>query len=97
MNPARRREMVDREHPSLPIVGQCALLGVSRSSLYYHPKGASEEDLSLMREIDRQYLNQSQGGMCISREVSGMAGPLFDWGTRTQWDTQAPVRSALQM
>ena len=56
MNPARRREMVDREHPSLPIVGQCALLGVSRSSLYYHSKGASEEDLSLMREIDRQYL-----------------------------------------
>ena len=56
MNPARRREMVDREHPSLPIVGQCALLGVSRSSIYYHPKGASEEDLSPMREIDRQYL-----------------------------------------
>ena len=56
MNPVRRREMVDREHPSLPIVGQCALLGVSRSSIYYRPKGASEEDLSLMREIDRQYL-----------------------------------------
>ena len=56
MSPSRRREMVDREHPSLPIVGQCALLGVSRSSIYYHPKGASEEDLSLMREIDRQYL-----------------------------------------
>ena len=56
MNPARRREMVDREHPSLPIVGQCALLGVSRSSIYYRPQGASEEDLSLMREMDRQYL-----------------------------------------
>ena len=28
MSPSRRREMVDREHPSLPIVGQCALLGV---------------------------------------------------------------------
>ena len=56
MNPVRRREIVDREHPSLPIVGQCALLGVSRSSIYYRPKGASEEDLSLMREIDRQYL-----------------------------------------
>ena len=56
MNPARRREMVDREHPSLPIVGQCVLLGVSRSSIYYRPQGASEEDLSLMREIDRQYL-----------------------------------------
>ena len=48
--------MVDREHPSLPIVGQYALLGVSRSSIYYRPKGASEEDLSVMREIDRQYL-----------------------------------------
>ena len=56
MSPSRRREMVDREHPSLPIVGQCALLGVSRFSIYYRPKGASEEDLSLMREIDRQYL-----------------------------------------
>ena len=56
MNPARRREMVDREHPSLPIVRQCALLGVSSASIYYRPKGASEEDLSLMREIDRQYL-----------------------------------------
>ena len=56
MNPGRRREMVDREHRKLPIVRQCALLGVSRSSLYYRPKGASEADLSLMREMDRQYL-----------------------------------------
>ena len=56
MSPGQRREMVDREHPKLPIVRQCALLGVSRSSLYYHPKAASEEDLSLMGEIDRQYL-----------------------------------------
>ena len=56
MNPARRREMVDREHPSLPIVRQCALVGVSRSSLYYCPQGASEEDLSLVGEMDRQYL-----------------------------------------
>ena len=56
MSPGRRRKMVDREHPKLPIVRQCALLGVSRSSLYYRAKGASGEDLSLMREMDRQYL-----------------------------------------
>ena len=56
MSPSRRRNMVDREHPKLPIVRQCALLGVSRSSLYYRPKGASEADLSLMREMDRQYM-----------------------------------------
>ena len=48
--------MVDREHPSLSLVRQCALLGVSRSSLYYQPRAASEEELSLMGEIDRQYL-----------------------------------------
>ena len=48
--------MVDRHHPSLSLVRQCALLGVSRSGIYYHPKAASAEDLSLMGEIDRQYL-----------------------------------------
>ena len=47
---------MDREHPSLPLVRQCALLGVSRSSLYYRPPAAPEEDLSLIGEIDRQYL-----------------------------------------
>ena len=47
---------VDREHPSLPVVRQCALLGVSRSSLYYRAKGACEADLSLMRDMDWQYL-----------------------------------------
>ena len=63
MSPDRRLEMVDREHPSLPMVRQFAPtfagagpLGISRSSLYYRPRAASEEDLSLMGEIDRQYL-----------------------------------------
>ena len=32
------------------------LLRVSRSSIYYCPRAASQEDLSLMGEIDRQYL-----------------------------------------
>ena len=48
--------MVDREHPSLSLVRQRALLGVSRSSIYYRLRKASAEDLSLMGEIDRQYL-----------------------------------------
>ena len=56
MSPARRRQMVDREHPSLSLVRQRALLGVSRSSIYYRPRAASAEDLYLMGEIDRQYL-----------------------------------------
>ena len=48
--------MVDRRHPSLSVASQCWLLGISRSGLYYQPKGISEEDLTLMKLIDRQYL-----------------------------------------
>ena len=56
MSPAKRRELVDRQHQTLSIVRQCALLGVGRSSLYYRPKETSQQGLSLMREMDRQYL-----------------------------------------
>ena len=56
MNLAQRRKMVDREHPSLSMTRQCALLGVSRSGLYYRSRGTSEEDLALMQAMDRQYL-----------------------------------------
>ena len=66
MSRARRWEMVDREHPSLSLVRQCALLGVSRSSVYYRPRAASAEDLSLMGEIDRQYLETP---FCGSRRM----------------------------
>ena len=48
--------MVDRHHLLLSIVRQCELLGISRSGLYYQPKGITEEDLTLMKLIDRQYL-----------------------------------------
>ena len=56
MSLAKRRKMVDREHQSLSIVRQCNLLEVSQSGLYYRPRGISEEDLSLMQALDRQYL-----------------------------------------
>ena len=56
MTPAQRRELVDRQHGSLSIVRQCALMGVSRSSLYHRPKETSQQALTLMREMDRQYL-----------------------------------------
>ena len=56
MSRERRREMVDRQHPALSTVRQCALLDMSRSCLYYRPRGTSSQDLALMKEIDRQYL-----------------------------------------
>ena len=54
MTLAKRRELVDRQHRSLSIVRQCALLGVSRSSLYYHPRETPQQDLSLMQAVDLQ-------------------------------------------
>ena len=48
--------MIDPGHPSLSVVCQCKLLDISRSGLYYKPIGVSEEDLTLMKLIDRQYL-----------------------------------------
>ena len=49
MTPAQRRELTDRQHRHLSIVRQCQLMGVSRSSLYYRPKGTLLGDLSLMQ------------------------------------------------
>jgi len=38
------------------VASQCKLLDISRSGLYYKPKGISGEDLNFMKLIDRQYL-----------------------------------------
>jgi putative transposase len=56
VTPERRRALVDRQHPALSVVRQCALLGISRSSVYYRPAEVSQEDLELMRLMDHQYL-----------------------------------------
>ena len=45
MSRSQRRAMIDREEPKLSLVRQCALLGISRSSLYYLPTEAGAEDL----------------------------------------------------
>ena len=56
MSRSQRRAMIDREEPKLSLARQCALLGISRSSLYYLPTEAGAEDLELMALIDQQYL-----------------------------------------
>jgi putative transposase len=55
MSPAARLAMIVRPHPQFSIVEQCALLKVPRSTLYYKPKPASDDDLALMRRIDEIY------------------------------------------
>ena len=54
MSRERRREMVDRKHPALSTLRQCALMGISRSSVYYRPRAPSQKDLALMKQIDQQ-------------------------------------------
>lgn len=56
MNRGERLAMIDREHPKLPVVRQCDLLNLVRSTIYYRPVPASTADLALMRLIDEQYL-----------------------------------------
>lgn len=43
-------------HDTLSIVRQCELLGLPRSTCYYHGAGESEKNLELMRLLDEQYM-----------------------------------------
>jgi putative transposase len=48
--------MIEPEHPSLPIVRQCELLGLARASYYHEPEPETDRNLQLMRVIDETYL-----------------------------------------
>ena len=48
--------MIEREEAELSLSRQCRLLEISRSSLYYRPKGESAQTLALMRRIDELFL-----------------------------------------
>jgi putative transposase len=47
--------MIERSHRQISIRRQCTLVGLNRSSLYYPPTQATEENLLLMQLIDQQY------------------------------------------
>ena len=50
---------------------QCQVIGLPRSSWYYTPATETEENLELMRSIDRQYLATPFYG---SRKLAKMLG-----------------------
>ena len=64
--------MIDKGHANLSLVQQCALLSISRSSLYYKPCGESRLNLELMRLMDEHYLDHPYKG----------AGRMHIWLTR---------------
>lgn len=55
MSRAERNAMIDKDDELLPVLKQCELLGLCRSSVYYEKKESDAYDLELMRFIDEQY------------------------------------------
>ena len=49
--------MIEPDHPDLSMGKQCRLLSIARSSFYYSPLGETDTNLTLMRVIDKQFLD----------------------------------------
>jgi putative transposase len=47
-----KREWIEPAHPQLSIARQCALVGLPRSTYYYHAQGGRTEKRTLMRLLD---------------------------------------------
>jgi putative transposase len=60
--------MIDRTH-KLPVVRQCELLELARSTAYYTPKPTSREDLALMRRMDELHLEHPFAGSRMLRDL----------------------------
>ena len=65
--------MIDRSD-KLPVVRQCELLRLSRSSVYYVPQPVSESDLAFMRRIDELHLNHPFAGARMLRDLLRLEG-----------------------
>jgi len=63
-----RKAMIDRTH-DLPVVQQCKILSLSRSSAYYKPQETSQGDLALMRRIDELHLEYPFAGSRLLRDL----------------------------
>ena len=55
MNIEEKRKAIEFGNKKIPHYRQCELLGLSRSALYYKPRGVREEDLELMHLLDEQF------------------------------------------
>ena len=60
--------MIDRQH-ALAVTQQARLLGLSRASVYYTPRGVAEADLDVMRRLDAIHLELPFAG---SRMLRGL-------------------------
>jgi len=89
MSPPERRAMVDPDDPILPIVAQCRLLKIARSTLYYRRTPVDPDDLAVMRRMDELYLASPFYGsrrMVAVLRREGEAGSRFH--RRSRWNSQ---------
>src|SRR3982074_456276 len=56
MTRPERLAPVDHDDPVLPVVAQCRLLKVARSTLYYRPAPVSADDLAVMQQTEELQL-----------------------------------------
>jgi putative transposase len=56
MTRSARLALIDHDDPALPVVAQCRLLKVARSTLYYRPVPVTADDLAVMRRMDELHL-----------------------------------------
>ncbi|NOU11845.1 MAG: IS3 family transposase [Nitrospira sp.] len=70
---AERNAMIDRTH-RLPVVRQCRLLKLARSTAYYQPTPVSETTLTLMRRIDELHLPSPFAGARMLRNLLRQKG-----------------------
>lgn len=67
---ADKRRLVEPGSAPLSIVRQCGLVGLARSSFYYQPLVESEQNLALMRRIDRLHLDDpTKGGRLLWQDL----------------------------
>jgi putative transposase len=72
---SERLKMIDKDH-DLSIRQQAEILAINRSSLYFKPKGESEENLQLMHKMDELFTDDPTLG------VIGMMYELQDYGLK---------------
>jgi len=67
--------MIDRQHP-LPVVKQCQILAIARSSVYAVPQPVAAVTLALMRQMDELHLQHPFAGSRMLRDLLRLQGVI---------------------
>ena len=72
-----RRILVSKDD-CISLRSQCDLLGISKSGLYYLPKGESEENLELMKKMDKYHQDHPTYGVLQMQDYLFVLGFLVN-------------------